>query len=295
MKGHNTRFSTPAPHPMIPPSELDREMESYLSFLIDHELDDAYETEPLNRTLSENKHAFKRAAAAPAQNAVRPQDQAHGQAKVSLLRPQSQSHLDVGTLLHEARGRATAARTLDELYAELDAFQHMPMRHEGAKSLVRFRGAATPHLLVIGDLPDAEEDASGLAFAGKPGALMDAALAAAGLTEQAMMAPCAFWRPAGGRPLTPEDVTLTQPFIHALIRLAAPKGLLLLGAGAVMSVLNLDQSLQKLRGRIIAYGEGQAALPVQASFPPAFMIRQPACKALFWRDLLLLKTHINKV
>ncbi len=277
---------------MSPSTELDREMESYLGFLIDHELDDAYETEPLNRTLSENKHAFKRAAAAPEQKAV---SAAQGPATVSLLRPTSHGHLDMATLLHEAKGRAAAARTLDELYAELEAFQHMPMRHEGARALVRHHGTAEPKLLVIGDIPDAEEDAAGQAFAGKPGAMMDIALKAAGFRDDAMLGACAFWRPAGGRPLTPEDISLTQPFLHALIRLAAPKGLLLLGAGAVMSVMNLDQSLQKLRGRIITFGERDTALPVMASFPPAFMIRQPACKALFWRDLLLLKAAINKV
>lgn len=277
---------------MSPSSELDREMESYLSFLIDHELDDAYEIEPLNRTLSENKHAFKRGMAAAEQKSVRV---AQAPATVSQLRPQSLSHLDLGTLLHEAKGRAGAARTLDELYAELEAFQAMPMRHEGAKSLVRYRGVVEPDLLVIGDIPDVEEDVSGQAFAGKPGTMIDMALKAAGLDGKAMLANCAFWRPAGGRPLTPEDVSLTQPFIHALVRLAAPKGLLLLGAGAVMSVLNLDQSLQKLRGRIISYGEGGNALPVIASFTPAFMLRQPACKALFWRDLLRLKAQINKV
>lgn len=277
---------------MFPSSDLDREMESYLGFLIDHELGNAYETEPLNRTLSENKHAFPRAVRAPEQKSVRAASRAEA---ATPLRPQSLGHLDLATLLHEARGRAAAARTIDELYAELDTFQHMPMRHEGAKSLVRFRGAQAPEVLVIGDAPDADEDASGAGFAGKPGAMMDAALKAAGLDGKAMMGPCAFWRPAGGRPLTPEDISLTQPFLHALIRLTAPKALLLLGAGAVTSALNLEQSLQKLRGRVISYGEGAAAIPVMASFTPAFLLRQPAAKGLFWRDLLMLVVHINKL
>ena len=277
---------------MSPSTEFDRELESYLSFLIDHDLGDAYESEPLNRTLSENKPAFPRLAAAPEQKTVRVAQAQSGQA---VAPPRALGQPDTAAIVHEAKGRAQAARTLDELYAELEAFQHMPMRHEGAKSLVRFRGTAEPRLLVVGDAPDAEEDASGEAFAGKPGRMIDTALKAAGLDGNVMLTPCAFWRPAGGRPLTAEDVSLTQPFLHALIRLAAPKGLLLLGAGAVMSVLNLEQSLQKLRGRVISHGDGVAAVPVMASFTPAFILRQPASKGLFWRDLLQITAAINKV
>ncbi len=291
MKGYPSPPSPAAAPRMFPPSELDREMESYLGFLVDHELGDLYEIEPLNRTLSENKHAFPRAARMPEQKSVRV---AHAPAAATPLRLQSLGHLDLATLLHEARGRAAAARTVDELYAELDAFQHMPMRHEGAKALVKYRGAAAPDVLVIGDAPDADEDAAGLGFAGKTGAMIDAAMKAAGLDGTAMLGPCAFWRPAGGRPLTPEDISLNQPFLQALIRLAGPKALLLLGAGAVTSVLNLEQSLQKLRGRIISYGDNDAAIPVMASYTPAFLLRQPAAKGLFWRDLLTLAAHINK-
>ncbi len=277
---------------MSPSTEFDRELESYLGFLIDHDLGEAYESEPLNRTLSENKPAFPRLAAVSEQKAVKG---LQGMPAPAVVRATSLGQPDTATIVHEAKGRAQAARMLEELYAELEAFQHMPMRNEGAKSLVRLRGTAQPRLLVIGDAPDIDEDASGQAFVGKPGAMMDAALKAAGLDGQAMLTPCAFWRPAGGRPLTAEDITLNQPFLHALIRLAAPKGLLLLGAGAVMSVLNLDQSLQKLRGRMISYGDGSTALPVMASYTPAFMLRQPACKRLFWHDLLRMTAEINKV
>ncbi|HVZ29351.1 MAG TPA: uracil-DNA glycosylase family protein [Asticcacaulis sp.] len=267
---------------------LSAEIESYLGFWIDHEVDELYETEPLNRTLSENKSPFPRAAAAVTHIPVNP---APGAQPVNALKPQSVARLDIGALLHEARQRATAARSLDELYAELEAFQHLPMRHEGGRGLIRFRGAADPELLVIGEIPDADEDAGLSAFAGKPGALMDAALKAAGVLDKSMLAPCVFWRPAGGRPLTAEDVSLNAPFIHALIRLAAPKALLLLGASAVISVLNLEQSLTKLRGRVVSYSENGLNLPVIASYPPAFLIRQPAAKAMLWRDLLQITDH----
>ncbi len=281
---------------MFPPDylskegDLSREIESYLSFLADHELDDAYETEPLNRTLSENKISFQRAARAQAQIPAQSAQISH---TVTAFRPQSLANLDVATVLHEAKQRAAAARTLDELYAELEAFQHMPLRFEGGKGLVRFRGAEKPELLVIGEIPDAEDDAAQQAFTGKSGQMIDAALKAAGVLDKAMLAPCVFWRPAGGRPLTSEDISLNAPFMQAMIRLSAPKGILLLGAQAVSCVLNLDQSLSKLRGRLVSYGPEANALPVMASFPPKFLMAQPQAKALLWRDLLQLVDKLN--
>lgn len=270
--------------------DIHQEIESYLGFLIDHELDDAYETEPLNRTLSENKQRIQRAPAAAAQIHVTPGPAA---APANALRPQSLAHLDLGAAAHEAKQRAHAARDFDELYAELEAFQHMPLRHEGAKSLVRFRGVPAPALMVIGEPPDADEDETGLAFAGKPGEMLDKALSAAGMAARSLLAPCVPWRPAGGRPLTPEDVALSAPFLHALIRLARPKALLLLGAPAVACALNLDQSLSKLRGRVVGYHENGLQIPVVASYPPRFLLSQPQAKALFWRDLLELKVKAD--
>ena len=153
--------------------------------------------------------------------------------------------------------------------------------------MVRFRGPANPDLMVVGESPDIDEDRSGQAFAGKPGTLMDAALAAAGLRDRALLTPCVFWRPAGGRPLTAEDISLAAPFLQAMIRLTAPKALLLLGGAAVSGVLNLDQNLRQLRGRIISHGS-DTPVPAMASYPPSFLLRQPQAKGLFWRDLLSL-------
>ena len=276
---------------MIATSDFKSEIESYLSFLIDHGLEETYETEPLNRTLSENKTNFQRAAAAPAQIPVTPIQGTHSP---QAFRPPILANIDLGTLLHEAKQRAHAARTLDELYAELEAFQHMPMRHEGAKSLIRHRGTSTPELLVIGEIPSSEDDQTGVAFSGKPGDLIDKALIAANIFDTSMLTACVFWRPAGGRPLTQEDINLNAPFVEAMIRLTAPKAILLLGSTAVACVLNLDQNLAKLRGRIVTHKADQgAAVPVMASYPPNFLLRQPQAKAMLWRDLLHIADHVG--
>ncbi len=277
---------------MIAP-DLRSELESYLGFLIDHELEDAYEAEPLNRTLSENKPAFPRAVASSGGNGAHNSVTPRAGNAVNQLKPPALANADMAALLHEARQRATAARTLDELYAELDAFQHMPLRHEGGRGPIRFRGNTSPALLVIGEAPDEDDDATGHALAGKGGALLDKALAAAGVGETSMLTPAVFWRPAGGRPLTAEDIDINAPFLHALVRLAAPKAIVLLGASAISALLNLDQSLARVRGRVLRYEPTGANLPVIASYPPSLLLRQPEAKGLFWRDLLMATAGLN--
>ncbi len=81
--------------------------------------------------------------------------------------------------------------------------------------------------------------------------------------------------------------------MQAFIRLAAPKAVLLLGASAVSCVLNLDQSLAKLRGRIVNLDSAGNSLPVMATYPPAFLLRQPQAKAQMWRDLLQLVVKVG--
>ena len=274
---------------MSPADDLYKEIESYLGFLIDHDLDDAYEADPINRTLAENKSTFQRAAAAGAQKAV---TGAAPVAMVPSLRPAALAHLDIGAILHEAKQRAAVARTLDELYAAIDGFDSLPVRHEGGRAMVRGRGNAEPQLLVIGESPDADEDATGEAFAGKPGRMMDQALKAAGVLEATYLSACSFWRVAGGRPLTPEDVSLNAPFLHALVRILKPKAILVLGSAAVSAVLNVDQPLRTLRGRVVSYTQSEPHIPVAASYPPAFLLRQPQAKAMLWADLLAISAKI---
>ena len=275
---------------MSPADDLYKELESYLGFLIDHGLDDAYEADPINRTLAENKSTFQRAAASPAQKAV---TGVAAVAQVSSLRPAALAHIDNSALLAEAKQRAMSAKTLDALYGEIEGFASLPVRHEGGRGLVRGRGSATPQLLVIGESPDADEDAAGEAFAGKAGRMMDQALKAAGVLDTTYLSACAFWRAAGGRPLTAEDISLNAPFLHAMIQVLKPKAVLVLGSAAVSAVLNVDQPLRTLRGRIVSYTQAEPHIPVAASYPPAFLLRQPQAKAMLWADLLAITAKLK--
>ncbi|MGI4806615.1 MAG: uracil-DNA glycosylase family protein, partial [Janthinobacterium lividum] len=100
------------------------------------------------------------------------------------------------TLLRIGRvAPAVQAQTLEALHAELDAFTACPLRAT-ATHTVRPSGAVDASILLIGDAPGSEDDRSGQAFTGPPGALLDRVLASIGLDRQRMLLTTLVpWRP----------------------------------------------------------------------------------------------------
>lgn len=265
-------------------SGLSSEWESYLRFLIDHELEEAYELQPINRTVAENKSHFT--PQAPPALVAPAQPLASGAA----LRPEKLRNFNPEQAKAHAAEKARAAADLDGLYAALEAFEDFPLRYEGAKNRVTGRFASSSgqqaRFVIIGEAPDREEDETGLPFAGKPGQLLDSALKALGVHDQTYLLPGLYWRAAGGRPPTDEDVHLTAPFTRRAVEILAPERIILLGATAARVMLGATEGIQKLRGRAFSLELADRKIPAFASYPPALVISQPLAKALLWRDLL---------
>jgi uracil-DNA glycosylase len=77
-------------------------------------------------------------------------------------------------------------------------------------------------LVLVGEPPSADDDRSGMAFAGPAGEYLDRMLAAINLSRtQLMLTPLIPWRPPGDRPPSPTELAICLPFLHRLIALAA--------------------------------------------------------------------------
>src|SRR5690606_16479914 len=99
------------------------EWESYLGFLLDHDLDSVFEAEPINRTLAENKSTNAPVVTIVRQNAR--QAPAPGPSSAPAVPVRAAS--DIAALKAESRQRAQAARTIEELYAEWEGFKALPL------------------------------------------------------------------------------------------------------------------------------------------------------------------------
>jgi DNA polymerase len=193
----------------------------------------------------------------------------------------------------EARRRAAAAATLDELRSLLEAFDGCGLK-QTASRLVFADGRPGARVMLVGEAPGAEEDREGLPFVGRSGKLLDRMLAAVGLARKdCYIANVIPWRPPGNRTPTPQETEICLPFIERQIKLAAPDVLVCLGGPSAQTLLRQREGIMRLRGSWFDYAAGGRSIPALATLHPAYLLRQPGQKRLAYRDLLALKAKLG--
>jgi len=139
--------------------------------------------------------------------------------------------------------------------------------------------------LVIGEAPGAEEDMRGEPFVGQAGKLLDAMLAAIGLQrgDNVYITNVLKSRPPGNRNPEPGEVAACRPYLLAQIELIRPRLILTLGRFAAQSLLDTDESISRLRGRVHQFRD----VPLVVTYHPAYLLRNLPDKARAWEDLCL--------
>ena len=146
--------------------------------------------------------------------------------------------------------------------------------------------------LIIGEAPGADEDAQGEPFVGQAGKLLDAMLDAIGLQrgDKVYIANVLKSRPPGNRNPAPEEVAACMPYLERQIQLIQPKIILALGRFAVQSLLNTEESIGRLRGRVHQY----QGIPLVVTYHPAYLLRNLPDKERAWEDLCLARSIMAK-
>ena len=155
-------------------------------------------------------------------------------------------------------------------------------------------GADHPLVLVIGEGPGADEDATGRPFVGRAGQLLDKMLAAIGLSRErnCFIANVVKCRPPNNRDPLPEETAACAPFLERQIRLLKPGMILCAGRVAAHTLLRTGESLGALRGRFFSLDSAGAAIPLLVSYHPSALLRNEELKRPAWEDLKMLKGAI---
>ncbi len=160
--------------------------------------------------------------------------------------------------------------------------------HGGRTQTVFGVGDPDADLLIVGEAPGAEEDRRGEPFVGRAGQLLDAMLDAIDLTRgQVYIANILKCRPPNNRDPQREESGACTPYLERQIALLQPKVILALGRIAAQWLLQSDSPIGRLRGRELSFGK--PAVPLIASYHPAYLLRSPAAKAKSWEDLRLVR------
>lgn len=151
-------------------------------------------------------------------------------------------------------------------------------------------GSRSAAWLFVGEAPGADEDRQGEPFVGRAGQLLNAMLFALGLKrEDVYIANVLKCRPPGNRDPSELEVNCCAPFLKRQIELVAPQVIVAMGRFAAGSLLQRDDPLGRLRGRVLAYEHW----PLVVTYHPAYLLRTPTEKRKAWEDLMLARAQVQ--
>lgn len=161
---------------------------------------------------------------------------------------------------------------------------------QGRRHAVFGHGATPTRWLVVGEAPGEQEDRQGHPFVGRSGQLLDAMLAAVGMSrdKDVFITNVIKCRPPGNRNPKPEEIASCSPYLMRQIALLKPERILVLGRFAAQTLLGTDATIGSLRGRVHTLKTDEGVdIPVIVSYHPAYLLRSPSEKARAWQDLKL--------
>ncbi len=169
---------------------------------------------------------------------------------------------------------------MDALSRMIAEFNH-PLRG-GATNVVLPHIAPNPNgLVIITDIPGADDDASGRILSGAAGELLDKMIGAIGMSrDNVSILPLVFWRTPGGRTPTREELDLSRPFVDRCVEMLAPRMILTLGTLPGTEIANV--TLPRGHGAVTTLASGVQCVPI---FHPNFLILKPASKRDAWDAL----------
>jgi len=145
-------------------------------------------------------------------------------------------------------------------------------------------GAKNAEWMIIGEAPGQSEDQQGLPFVGKAGQLLTEMLRAMDLDrEQVFITNVVKCRPPDNHEPKSTEVEACKAYLLQQLIHIKPKIILALGHVAAQTLLNTDEPIAELRGKIHALND----TPVVVVYHPAYLLRSLLDKRKAWADLKL--------
>jgi len=158
--------------------------------------------------------------------------------------------------------------------------------HESRQNAVCGVGNPQADWLIIGEAPGAEEDRQGEPFVGRAGQLLNEMLRAVGLSrERVYIANILKCRPPNNRDPKPDEVLACSDYLQRQVDIIQPRIILAVGRIAAQSLLQSDQPVGRMRGRVHRYAPRD--IPLVVTYHPAYLLRSPGEKRKSWADLCL--------
>jgi DNA polymerase len=152
--------------------------------------------------------------------------------------------------------------------------------YKAATQVVFGAGPQSGRVIFVGEQPGDQEDRQGEPFVGPAGAVLDKALAEAGIPRDQVYVTNAVkhfkWEPRGKRRIHKKprwsEIKACRPWLEAELRSIKPDVVVCLGATAAQSVLGSSFKLMQMHGRVLS---SDIAPKVVATIHPSSVLRAP--------------------
>ncbi|HXH05561.1 MAG TPA: uracil-DNA glycosylase [Vicinamibacterales bacterium] len=176
----------------------------------------------------------------------------------------------------------SAAARLAEIRADIGDCTRCKLHALGRRQIVFGTGNPEADLMFVGEAPGQEEDLQGLPFVGRAGQLLTRMIEAIGLRrEEVYIANVIKCRPPENRNPEPDEIATCRPFLLRQIDAIGPKVIVALGTVAARALLQTEDPISRLRGRVYRFRDASLV----ATYHPAFLLRSPDRKREAWADL----------
>ena len=168
---------------------------------------------------------------------------------------------------------------LNELRSQARDCKACPLWRNATQTVFGEGNARAP-IVLVGEQPGDVEDLQGRPFVGPAGAVLDKALADAGLAREELYVTNAVkhfkWEPRGKRRLhkTPaqQEIEACRQWLERELELIKPSLIVAMGVTAARAVLGRQVTLTRMRGKIMARANAPAVL---LTVHPSYILRVP--------------------
>ncbi len=160
-------------------------------------------------------------------------------------------------------------------------------------------GNPNAKIMLIGEAPGAEEDASGVPFVGRAGKFLTQLMTDVGFDRKKdfYIVNTVKCRPPNNRVPSDFEKSCCNDYLSAQINIVQPKVIILCGATALKSFVQQDYKISQIRGQWIElFGEIKA----MAIFHPSYLLRNHSLEEgsprdLTKKDLIRVKNFVDKL
>lgn len=179
--------------------------------------------------------------------------------------------------------------SLDDIRNDIGECMRCPLCTSRTR-VVNSQGNPKARLMLVGEAPGADEDASGVPFVGRAGQLLNKIIEAIGLKrEDVFIGNVNRCRPPLNRTPSLAEAATCKPFLLREIAVVKPEVIVVLGNTAMKNLLDTKEGISKVRGIFQDY----RGIKVMPTFHPAYLLRDPSKKREAWDDMKKVRDYLD--